>query len=59
MPHIIAVIILVFRLVANITNVFSLQNLLKSIELKFMPFLVIIHTTPFENSSLQKLDANL
>jgi len=47
MPHITVVIILVFSLVVNISNVFSLQNLLKSILLKFMPFLVIIYITPF------------
>ena len=59
MPHIIVIITVVFSSVANISKVFSLQNLLKSVLLKFMPLLVIIHTTPFENSSLQKLDANL
>jgi hypothetical protein len=52
-------IILVFTSVAHASNVFVLQNLFKVIILYFLSFLVIIHTPPSENPSLQKLDANL
>jgi len=48
MQHAKIFIVLVCNLIAHISNVFSLQIIFKSIVLKFISFLVIIHPSPYE-----------